>query len=418
MNNLDAILEVAIGLVFVWMILSAATMEAQNIVARLFQTRANFLEQMISDMFHGNNEYIKAFFQHPAIQELHKKGIFNRNKRPDYIPNPLFSEVALDVFINLGNEDVKSGSVSVGEIIDRAEAISKEFDASIKRASEKKGSPFAKMLNKLFPKAMGRQELHAKTKSGFPYAVQRIFQNFDSEYTFSRARHYEARAADLKHNAEKWFDESMIRASFWYKEKAKTTAFIIGVALALSLNIDTIGIAQELWRDPTLRQSLVAKAQAQEASPEALSVSELKDEYKALNLPLGWSIEALFESSEEMGFGEEVAPKPLTSCELFSWGSESDASGEAGIDSDSGNGLKNNLIIKKNGACYKVLGIPASNDYWGWGAKSIGILLSAVAAMQGAPFWFDMLRKILDLGGKSKKEDKKKEEEKEEAPVG
>ena len=208
----------------------------------------------------------------------------------------------------------------------------------------------------------------------------------------------------------------MIRASFWYKEKAKTTAFIIGVALALSLNIDTIGIAQELWRDPTLRQSLVAKAQAQEASPEALSVSGLKDEYKALNLPLGWSTEALFESSEEMGFGEDVVPKPLTSCELFSWGSESDSGGEAGNDGE--NRFENNLIIKKNGACYKVLGIPASNDYWGWGAKSIGILLSAAAAMQGAPFWFDMLRKILDLGGKSKKEDKKKEEEKEEAPVG
>ena len=328
MNNLDAILEVAIGLVFVWMILSAATMEVQNIIARILQTRAKFLEEKILEMFHGDEGYVKEFYNHPAVQELYTKGFFGREKRPSYIPNAVFAEVAFEMLVNLGSGGKNNDDASVQDIINKIDAIYE--------SNEKLG-----------------------------YAIRRVFPSLDGKEILSKSRSYEAKAAELKGNAEKWFDNTMTRASYWYKEKAQRTALFIGLALALFLNVDSVGVARQLWREPTLRQSLVAQAQAQETSPEPLSVSELQEEYQTINLPLGW----------------ETEPASI-SC--------------------SGTSLHNNeLYISKNRECHKVLGLPAMNDFWGWGSKFIGLLLSAIAAMQGAPFWFDMLKKILDLGGKS-----------------
>ena len=35
----------------------------------------------------------------------------------------------------------------------------------------------------------------------------------------------------------------------------------------------------------------------------------------------------------------------------------------------------------------------------GWVIKLVGFLISAAAARQGAPFWFDLLRKLVSLRG-------------------
>jgi len=45
----------------------------------------------------------------------------------------------------------------------------------------------------------------------------------------------------------------------------------------------------------------------------------------------------------------------------------------------------------------------------GWVIKLIGIAISAFAARQGAPFWFDLLRKLVSL--RSATQPAKKEEE-------
>ncbi len=402
MNNLDAILEVAIGLVFVWMILSAATMEAQNIIARLFQTRAKFLEKMLLDMFRGEKKYVTDFFNHPLIQELYRKGFLGRTKRPDYIPNPVFAEVALEIFVNLGleEEEIETGSVSVKKLIGEAEeavnSVSvKTIIARVQKIASRKENPeFSHIIHHVFPNFNSNDTL-SKVHS---YEIEAGNLQKNAKEIISEAKRYEKKAAKFKKNAEKWFDDSMVRASFWYKEKAQLTALVIGFILALALNVDTVAMAQQLWRDPTLRQSLVAKAQAQEASPEALSVSELEEEYKSINLPVGWEIEEiLIPDTESTDVNSDGEPTLISeeNCSLISWG--------------------NDLVINKEGKCYKVLGLPPKNDIWGLGAKAIGILLSAVAAMQGAPFWFEMLQKLLNISGKSKDDDKK---EKEEEPVG
>ncbi len=51
--------------------------------------------------------------------------------------------------------------------------------------------------------------------------------------------------------------------------------------------------------------------------------------------------------------------------------------------------------------------VPA--DFNGWVLKFFGVLFSALAGMQGAPFWFDILQKLVSVGESTRKEQAKQE---------
>ena len=58
------------------------------------------------------------------------------------------------------------------------------------------------------------------------------------------------------------------------------------------------------------------------------------------------------------------------------------------------------LGIAFNGQCRLWTNAPRG---WGWPAKLAGIAITALAGMQGAPFWFDMLQKLVNLRAAGKK---------------
>ncbi len=120
MNNLDAILEVAIGLVLTWLILSVATVEVQDLLTKWLGRRAKFLEQSILEMFQYDQNYVDLFYEQPVIQALYprsrkgviKKNIFGQEIKPGYIPNDAFAEAVLEMFISLGTEDDQLGQAT------------------------------------------------------------------------------------------------------------------------------------------------------------------------------------------------------------------------------------------------------------------------------------------------------------------
>lgn len=158
--------------------------------------------------------------------------------------------------------------------------------------------------------------------------------------------HEEALALARK-NVEQWFDATMDRTSGWYKRNVQLTLFVIGLFVASLLNIDSYTIATTLWREPTIRQALVAQAEKFELPPPTSPDSDI-DPAEAirtlstklsqdLKLPVGWSTETS----------------------------------------------------------------PA--DRGGWSVKVLGLLLSAGAASFGAPFWFDVLDKFMNIRSAGKK---------------
>src|ERR1051325_11592241 len=70
--DLSAILEVAIGIIFVWIVLSLTTIQIQEWISTRLDKRARDMEEAIEEML--VNENLKAqFYDHPVIRGLTAK---------------------------------------------------------------------------------------------------------------------------------------------------------------------------------------------------------------------------------------------------------------------------------------------------------------------------------------------------------
>ena len=141
----------------------------------------------------------------------------------------------------------------------------------------------------------------------------------------------------LRTAVEQWFDAAMDRVSGWYKRWTQLWQLIIGLILAVALNINIVTIGLTLWNDIPLRTAIVAEAeklaQESESSPR---LDQTRDLLKATRLPLGW-------------------PE----------------------------------------------GLPFIQRPFDWktfdGSLLAGWLLTAIGASFGAPFWFDLLNRFVKL---------------------
>ena len=113
------------------------------------------------------------------------------------------------------------------------------------------------------------------------------------------------------------------------------------------------------WQEPTARAVIVAQAQVEaqgQTPPENISFSTAR----SLNFPIGWTTTAL----------------DANSCNWFDV-------------------VNYQFVIRSAGTCLSVTSLPALNNGWGILVKLFGYLLTALAAAQGALFWFDILRKMV-----------------------
>jgi hypothetical protein len=201
----------------------------------------------------------------------------------------------------------------------------------------------------------------------------------------------EHKLATMRLNAETWFNESMDRLSGWYKRKATLLAFLVGLVLAAIMNVDTIGLAQHLWREPAVREALVANAAEfsnentnlptvpVEGNQIGSVVDYFNAQFKDLNIPLGWVYES-------------VPVAPGQACRFLPIGQNVIW------------GFKDNSIANEN-RCMMVGNAPRNSTEWN--LKILGILLSGFAAAQGSPFWFDVLKKFVNIRGAGKSPEEK-----------
>jgi hypothetical protein len=104
----------------------------------------------------------------------------------------------------------------------------------------------------------------------------------------------------LRDNIATWFDNSMDRLSGAYKRNLKFISIVIGLAVAIIFNADTLNVATALWTGNALRAQIVQAAQGMiEKSPntqnqdQSTTLSGLEAAFtaaneKALPLPIGW----------------------------------------------------------------------------------------------------------------------------------
>ena len=316
-------------------------METQSWFGQILNTRAKFLEQSLLEMFKGEQGLVDQFYKHPAIKELGKKDKKGNFKKPSYIPNEVFARVAMELLMNASKQSASAApeAVSFSAIADgiqQVKAINPELE---------------ELMDHLFP-GMGQA-------GAVSFGIEDV----------------QAKLKQYQENVETWFDHSMDKASVWYKENAKTFAFTIGLILSLAFNVDTIHITDRLWREPTVRQALVAQADTYQLEEGTANITEVPGYFDSLAMPIGWTT--------------VPADEPAL-CNHFVT-----AEGQ--------------FAIRSGSECRILVNVPQASDYMGWIIKLLGFLISAIAARQGAPFWFDLLRKLVTLRGGSQA--KKKEDE-------
>ena len=191
---------------------------------------------------------------------------------------------------------------------------------------------------------------------------------------------------EQKKRIEDWFNGSMDRISGWYKRKTHAILWIIGAILCLLANADSISLANTFWTDPTLRAAMVTAANdyvkthpstpaSGNTSPGDKPFDSLKDIRKELataNVPLGWCWKSA--DSEKKCFPSIQAAASTA---------------------------------EANDADPRIASL--SDPVW-WVLKILGIALTTLAISQGAPFWFDLLRKVANvrLAGSSPDEKQQK----------
>ncbi|HMF54337.1 MAG TPA: hypothetical protein VK593_08300 [Edaphobacter sp.] len=193
---------------------------------------------------------------------------------------------------------------------------------------------------------------------------------------------------EQRRRLEIWFNESMDRVSDWYKRKSHAWIWIFGIILCLLLNADAISLSKRFWNDQTLRDAVAAEAtEYVKSTPRDQAIGndqeELDQSIHRINLlreqlpgvPLGWCFVDAKQGPDQKaavkvdGFKASCWPDLVHPSSSFSQ-------------------------VSLAGTDPRLVDL-SEWSWWLW--KIVGIAATALAISQGAPFWFDLLKKAVNL---------------------
>lgn len=284
----SAILDTAVGLIFVFLVVSLTVSAANELLAALFKWRASNLSLGIRQLLQDPSVtgLVTRFYGHPLIESLSAKG-----KKPSYIPSRTFALALLDII----------------------SPTNPEKDRTL-------------------------DDLKAGIEN-LPSSLQVTFRVLLDE-----AQHD---LEEFKTQLEIWFNSTMERASGWYKRKTQILQLALALIIVVLANIDSVRIAKSL---------------------------------SGVNSPLRDSIRDAAHSFIEKDLQQQNAQRQLR-------------------------------------AATEAIGNLALPIGWGDGSFGpttvLGWLVTALAATLGAPFWFDLLNRFVNVraSGKAPEEEPKSPKE-------
>jgi hypothetical protein len=257
----SSILDVGVGLVLVFLMLSLVVTAANEALACSFAWRADTLADGIRNVLDGpdakSREWADKFYAHPLIRSLYRPG-----SKPSYIPSRTFALALLDLVL-------PSAAPKPSTAADLRTAVA--------------ASPSPDGLKKVLQLLIDEAERSSVTGQTLRVAGILDVQKLDTVLE------------QLNQHIEIWFNASMERVSGWYKRRVHTWTLGIAIVLTAALNVDAVLIAKHLARDSALRAAIVAQAEEvakQPVSKDSSGHLELLEsriqEIKSVGVPLGW----------------------------------------------------------------------------------------------------------------------------------
>ncbi len=358
---MTVVLDVAIGIIFLYLLLALLVTTLQELIASWFDLRADNLYRAIEGMLQApptakdeteaarqaREKLFGDFYNHPLIKNL-RAAAAGKLRKPSYIPSRTFAIALLDALRSRGSVD--DGGSNLGLLEGARGAIANLPHPDLQRA-----------FHLFFENAgLAAARARAKAENEANLAIDELEL--------------------VQREVEAWFNDRMSRASGWYKRKAQSIALGLAFGITLVLNADSIHVATSLWTNGALREQIAANAASYyAANARPAPVAPVK-------IPA-------------------PAPSESSATELTSAGATNGRSevpvsaGASGSEPSSAAGSK--------------LTPPSANDLaqfpigWGqesWdeiclGSKLFGLVITALAVSLGAGFWFDVLGKALQIRG-------------------
>lgn len=379
-------LEVAIGLVFIYLILSIIVSAITELISRFFQLRSRNLKNGIDTLL-VDAQQLDAFYDFSLIDSLSRDGIFDkaynatvglvfgkRKSRPSNIPPSTFSQVLIEI----NNLDEKTI-----DHLPRYMMLTKVVAENLPTESKQRLEPTLTATEQLL---MDGQIDHAESLSLLRAAVstipdesvrsavldaiktaenseemQQLYANVQKiadkklrEALISLVDAADGSVERFRSNVEIWFNNTMESCQAWYKRQAQLITLCIALVLPIMLNVDSVLIFNSLTNDSDVRLTVVNAADdvtTQENGQES-DIEQVKSDLASLQQQLidlklmGWP-----------SVDQKVNDETTTTVDRRSWPTNT----------------KDRLM-----------------RIFGW-------LVTGIAASVGAPTWFDLLNKLVDL---------------------
>lgn len=364
-------IDVAIGLVFIYLLYSLLATVIGEIVASVFALRARNLQDAIGKMlnddkketskfkayfksiwlsvskiFYNKHEgLVEKFYEEPSIKYLAKN---SRIKKPSYISPATFAQTLINMMEDKGEGTTPVDKIKAVLLGNAHETKSEKYDAINQYIAEqsKKGFDTLK-LEELQNVANGKADdppfICGETKKH----LSNLLKNSNDDLV------------KFKVQLENWYDETMQRATGWYKRKSQFILFVIGLVIAISFNVNTLYIAKTMSKDDVAREQLVQMAvNYQKEHPDGIPNDTDKK-----------TLKQLLEVKDSIEKDIQIANSIVS----LGW-------------------TKNDAIDK---AYYRpfycfLCEKDAMMNMLGW-------LITALAISLGATFWFDLLNKLVNL---------------------
>lgn len=413
-NNVG--LDIFIGLVFIFLLYSLLASIVAEMLATTIALRARNLREAVDRMLNDERENKKWFFvrlwdtlkltkkptnpriinfyNHPEIKYLGSTGIF---KVPSQFKAVSFSKTILYLLNEIGYKKIIEGNTLMndpneGDIKEiRVTDINRE---RIKTAIEgiiNDHEKNRKIINDDKNKDVAKKKEAKKDKDMI------VLDEETAKYVLSIWHESHGDLVKFRLHLETWFDRTMEQCLEWYKRKIQVVLLLIGFFMAWIFNADTFRIVQQL-SDDNARGKLMTlvsaysqnrpsnSADTQGLTPNLISDhNKLKSDIDKVNNILGhgsWPPNKVI-----------VSIDPKTNEKLYT--PAIDPSGLSGEDSKISEGeinFKPDIIFGReiNKRKWRYFFNLLNNHFWGY-------LITALAISLGAPFWFDLLNKIMRL---------------------
>ena len=323
----STILEVIIGMLFVYLLLSVLCSAIGEYLEAKWNNRAKLLHKGIQLLLNDSTnpsaspDLAKQLYEHGLIRPLYR----DAGTLPSYIPSRTFALALWNMATGGSNTGVTTNLREIRETVAK----------------------------------LPQQELRT--------ALLTLIDEANGDLGRARA------------NIEGWYESAMDRVSGWYKRRTGYVMLALGIAIAAVINADTITLATALARNSALRSAVVSAAE------------------------------------QRLAANDGVKPPD----------------GGGTTDADAREAAAAQAVVEAHGAV-NALGLPIGWKGWDasaddprrapdalmdWLLKVVGVLLTGFAVSQGAPFWFDVLNKVIVVRSTVKPKEKSAEQPSKDRPV-